>query len=82
MKRTQLLPFWSPQSGVAEIGAHSTRAVGGVKTGGEGRGGLGRASREAGFQEEGRKMGKDPVSKAHHSSGAGGHFCVAEVRGT
>lgn len=43
------------------------------------KGGLGRALRKGGIQEEERKVSKGPVSKAHHSSGAGEHFHVTGV---
>lgn len=77
MNKAQLL-----SSGVHDLVAEAcTRTHGRMKTGREKRG-LGRASRKVGFQEEGRKVSKGPVSKAHHSSGAGEHFHVIRVLGT
>lgn len=67
MNKAQLLP-----SGVHDLVAETcTRTQGRMKTGREEKRGLGRALRKVGFLEEGRKVSKGPVSKAHHSSGAG-----------
>lgn len=75
MNKAQLLP-----SGVHDLVIETCiRTQGSMKAGREEKRGPGRALRKAGFQEEGRKVSKGPVSKAHHSSEAGQHFYVIRV---